>query len=41
MTALSNGQPDRVPATPDISIMILAVSPGKPFWDIEVNEKLL
>lgn len=38
MTALRNGQPDRVPATPDISIMIPSRLTGKPFWDIEVNE---
>jgi uroporphyrinogen decarboxylase len=37
MTALRNGQPDRVPATPDISIMIPCRLTGKPFWDIEVN----
>ncbi len=38
MTALRNRQPDRVPATPDISIMIPSRLTGKPFWDIEVNE---
>ena len=38
MTALRNKQPDRVPATPDISIMIPCRLTGKPFWDIEVNE---
>jgi uroporphyrinogen decarboxylase len=38
MTALWNKQPDRVPATPDISIMIPSRLTGKPFWDIEVNE---
>lgn len=38
MTALRNKQPDRVPATPDISIMIPCRLIGKPFWDIEVNE---
>jgi uroporphyrinogen decarboxylase len=38
MTALWNGQPDRVPATPDISIMIPCRLTGKPFWEIEVNE---
>jgi uroporphyrinogen decarboxylase len=38
MTALRNGQPDRVPATPDISIMIPCRLTGRPFWDIEVNE---
>ena len=38
MTALRNKQPDRVPATPDISIMIPCHLTGKSFWDIEVNE---
>jgi uroporphyrinogen decarboxylase len=38
MTALRNQQPDRVPATPDISIMIPCRLTGKPFWEIEVNE---
>ena len=38
MTALRNQQPDRVPATPDISIMIPCRLTGRPFWDIEVNE---
>jgi uroporphyrinogen decarboxylase len=38
MTALRNGTPDRVPATPDISIMIPCRLTGKPFYDIEVNE---
>jgi uroporphyrinogen decarboxylase len=38
MTALWNKQPDRVPATPDISIMIPSRLTGRPFWDIEVNE---
>ncbi len=38
MTALRGEQPDRVPATPDISIMIPCRLTGKPFWDIEVNE---
>ena len=38
MTALLNQQPDRVPATPDISIMIPCRLTGKPFWAIEVNE---
>lgn len=37
MTALRNKQPDRVPATPDISIMIPCRLTGKPFWEIEVN----
>ena len=38
-TALRNNQPDRVPATPDISIMIPSRLTGKPFWEIEYNEK--
>jgi uroporphyrinogen decarboxylase len=38
MTALRNGTPDRIPATPDISIMIPCRLTGKPFYDIEVNE---
>lgn len=37
MTALRNGQPDRVPATPDISIMIPCKLTGNPFWEMEVN----
>ncbi|MHB1484208.1 MAG: uroporphyrinogen decarboxylase family protein [Saccharofermentanales bacterium] len=37
MTALSNKVPDRVPATPDISIMIPCKLTGKPFWEIEIN----
>jgi uroporphyrinogen decarboxylase len=38
MMALRNEQPDRVPATPDISIMIPSRLTGKPFWEVEVNE---
>jgi uroporphyrinogen decarboxylase len=38
MTALRNGHPDRVPATPDISIMIPCRLTGRPFWEIEVND---
>lgn len=38
MTALRNKQPDRVPATPDTSIMIPCRLQGKPFWEMEVNE---
>ena len=34
LTALRNGQPDRVPVTPDISNMIPCRLTGKPFWDI-------
>ena len=37
MTALSNKQPDRIPATPDISIMIPCKLTGKPNYEIEVN----
>lgn len=37
MTALRNKQPDRVPATPDISIMIPIRLTGKPFYEVEVN----
>lgn len=37
MTALRNKQPDRIPATPDISVMIPCLLTGKPFWDIGVN----
>ena len=38
MTALSNRQPDRVPATPDISTLIPCKLTGKPFWEVEYNE---
>jgi uroporphyrinogen decarboxylase len=38
MTALRNKQPDRVPATPDISIMIPCRLTGKPFYEVEVSE---
>jgi uroporphyrinogen decarboxylase len=34
MTALRNKQPDRVPATPDISSMIPARLTGRPFWEL-------
>ena len=37
MMALRNEQPDRVPATPDISIMIPTRLTGKPFWEVEIN----
>lgn len=37
MAALFNKQPDRIPATPDISIMIPSKLTGKPNYDIEVN----
>jgi uroporphyrinogen decarboxylase len=36
-TALRNGQPDRVPATPDISIMIPTRLTGKPSWEVEYH----
>jgi len=38
MTALRNKQPDRVPATPDISIMIPTKLTGKPSWEVEFNK---
>lgn len=38
MTALKNGEPDRVPATPDISIMIPCRLTEKPFWEIELMQ---
>ena len=38
MTALTNGKPDRVPATPDISTMIPCKLTGKPFWEVEYNQ---
>jgi len=34
MTAMNKGQPDRVPAAPDMSNMIPCRLTGKPFWDI-------
>ena len=34
ITAIRNGQPDRVPVAPDISNMIPARLTGKPFWEI-------
>jgi hypothetical protein len=34
LTAFRNEQPDRVPASPDISNMIPAKLTGKPFWDV-------
>ncbi|MHB9034923.1 MAG: uroporphyrinogen decarboxylase family protein [Anaerolineae bacterium] len=37
MTALFNRQPDRVPATPDISIMIPTKLTGKPNYEVEVE----
>jgi uroporphyrinogen decarboxylase len=37
ITALRNGQPDRVPVAPDISNMIPCRLTGKPFWEIYVN----
>lgn len=38
MTALRNKQPDRVPAAPDISIMIPTKLTGKPTWEVEFNK---
>ena len=35
LIAMQNGQPDRVPCAPDISIMVPARLTGKPFWEIE------
>ena len=35
LVAMQNGQPDRVPCAPDISIMVPARLTGKPFWEIE------
>jgi len=34
MIAMTNGVPDQVPVTPDISNMIPARMTGKPFWDL-------
>lgn len=34
LTAMRNGQPDRVPVAPDMSNMIPCRLTGKPFWDI-------
>ncbi|MEM2129619.1 MAG: uroporphyrinogen decarboxylase family protein [Candidatus Bathyarchaeia archaeon] len=34
LTAFRNEQPDRVPASPDISNMVPAKLTGKPFWEI-------
>ena len=34
MVAMTNGTPDRVPVTPDISNMIPARRTGKPFWEL-------
>lgn len=36
--ALTGGQPDRVPAAPDISNMVPCRLTGKPFWEVYVNE---
>ena len=38
MTALRNRQPDSVPATPDISIMVPTRLTGKPSWEVEYNQ---
>lgn len=37
MTALRGEQPDRVPVTPDISIMLPVKLTGKPFWEVELE----
>ena len=37
LAALSNRQPDRVPAAPDISNMVPCRRTGKPFWDIYLH----
>jgi len=34
LVAMRNGQPDCVPAAPDMSNMIPCRLTGKPFWDI-------
>jgi uroporphyrinogen decarboxylase len=39
LSALRNQQPDRVPAAPDISIMVPVRLTGKPFWEIEVRQR--
>ena len=36
--AMRNLQPDRIPAAPDISVMIPTRLTGKPFWELEINE---
>ncbi len=38
LTAFRNQQPDRVPASPDLSNMVPAKLTGKPFWDIYLHE---
>jgi uroporphyrinogen decarboxylase len=38
LTALRHGVPDRVPATPDISIMIPSKLTGKPNYTIEIDD---
>jgi len=38
LTAFRNQQPDRVPASPDISNMIPAKLTGRPFWDVYLHE---
>jgi uroporphyrinogen decarboxylase len=40
LTAMSNGVPDRVPVTPDISNYIPAKRTGLPFWDVYFREKV-
>jgi uroporphyrinogen decarboxylase len=38
VVAMRNGQPDRVPVSPDISNMIPCRLTGKPFWDVYYNQ---
>jgi hypothetical protein len=38
LTAMRNGQPDCVPAAPDMSNMIPCRLTGKPFWDIYLHD---
>jgi uroporphyrinogen decarboxylase len=36
-TVLSHGEPDRVPASPDISTLYCCKTTGKPFWEVLLN----
>lgn len=38
LVAMRNGQPDRVPCSPDFSNMIPCRFTGKPFWDIYLHQ---
>jgi len=38
LTALRRGVPDRVPVSPDVSMMMPVRYTGKPFWEVCVNE---